>query len=82
MQVVATTPTLFGEKVDKTVEVGEERFGPNLGISRRLESKISSHIFNRYIQTVRAKSDRGATYMEIQHCGVRVVCDSPEHLVP
>ena len=40
MQVVATTPTFLGEKVDKTVEVGEERFGPNLGISRRLESKI------------------------------------------
>ena len=38
--------------------------------------------FNSYIQTITAKSDRGATYMEIQHCGVRVVCDSPEHLVP
>ena len=46
MQVVATTPTLLGEKVDKTVKVGEERFGPNLGISRRLESKICSHMKN------------------------------------
>ena len=46
MQVVAATPTLFGEKVDKTVEVGEERFGPNFGISWRLESKICSHMKN------------------------------------
>ena len=34
------------------------------------------------IRTLHKKADRGATYMEIQHCGVRVVCDSPEHLVP
>ena len=46
MQVVAATPTLLGEKVDKTVKVGEERFGPNLGISWRLESKIEwLHLF-------------------------------------
>ena len=46
VQVVAATPTLLGEKVDKTVKVGEERFGPNLGISWRLESKIEwLHLF-------------------------------------
>ena len=40
VQVVATTPTLLGEKIDKTVKVSEERFGPNLGISWRLENKL------------------------------------------
>ena len=49
-----------------------------------LESFNNTDFFSTVIHkhSELCKSDRSATYMEIQHCGVRVVCDSPEHLVP